>query len=196
MNNLSLILKLTFLKLIGKKLKLYKIHVMPTHFFRTVVNIIWYLFSTKKKIKIKNKDLQSPWITNAIKKYPKRKERLYNKFLKNRNKKKQTEYKNYKNLFEAIKKRSKKNHFSKLTLTFKNNIKKTWEIIEDSIGKGKCKNQNCPKKVIVDNIAITDEKPIAENFDKFFTEVDPKFTKETETPTIKFDDYLKQCDII
>ena len=103
MNNLSLILKLTFLKLIGKKLKLYKIHVMPTHFFRTVVNIIWYLFSTKKKIKIKNKDLQSPWITNAIKKYPKRKERLYNKFLKNRNKKKQTEYKNYKNLFEAIK---------------------------------------------------------------------------------------------
>ena len=43
--------------------------------------------------------------------------------------------KNYKKLFEAIKKRSKKNHFSILILTFKNNIKKTWEIIKDSIGK-------------------------------------------------------------
>ena len=146
-------------------------------------------FSPLKKIKIKNKDLQSPWINDAIKKSPKRKQRLYNKILKNRNKKKkETEYKNYKNLFEAIKKRFKKNHFSKLTLTFKNNIKKTWEIIEDSIGKGKCKNQNCPKKVIVDNIAITDEKSIAENFNKFFTEIHPKFAKETETPTIKFDD--------
>ena len=40
-----------------------------------------------------------------------------------------------KNLFEIIKKYSKINHFSKLILTFKNNIKKTWEIIKDSISK-------------------------------------------------------------
>ena len=76
--------------------------------------------------------------------------------------------KNYENLFEAIKKHSKKNHFSKLILTFKNNIKKTWEIIEDSIGKGKCDSQNFPKKFIVDNMAIIDETQIAENFNKFF----------------------------
>ena len=37
-----------------------------------------------------------------------------NKLLKNINGKSETEYKNYKTLFEAIKKRSKKNHFSKL----------------------------------------------------------------------------------
>ena len=39
MNNLSLILKLTFLKLIGKKLKLYKIHVMPTHFLEQLLTL-------------------------------------------------------------------------------------------------------------------------------------------------------------
>ena len=33
--------------------------------------------------------------------------------LKREIKKSETEYKNYKNLFEAIKRRSKKNHFSK-----------------------------------------------------------------------------------
>ena len=40
MSNLSSILKRTFLKLIDKKLKLYKIHVMPTHIFRTIFSII------------------------------------------------------------------------------------------------------------------------------------------------------------
>ena len=37
-----------------------------------------------------------------------------NKLLKNINEKSETEYKNYKTLFKAIQKRSKKNHFSKL----------------------------------------------------------------------------------
>ena len=126
----------------------------------------------------------------------KRKQRLYNKFLKNRNEKNVTEYKNYKNLFEAISKRSKKSHFSKLILTFKSSIKKTREIIKDSIGKGKCNNnQNFPKKVI-DDIVITDETQIAENLNKFFTEIVPKLAKEIETSATKFDDYLKQCDTI
>ena len=74
-------------------------------------------------------------------------------------------------MFEAIKKEP---HFSKVILSFKNNIKKTWEIIKDSIGKGKCKNQNFPKKVFVDNIAITDETRTAKNFNRFFTETGPK----------------------
>ena len=39
------------------------------------------LFS-KKKIKVKSKDIQSPWITAGIKKSSKRKQRLYEKFLK------------------------------------------------------------------------------------------------------------------
>ena len=74
-------------------------------------------------------------MTNSIKKSSKRKHRLYDKFFKNRNEKNETEYKNYNNLFEAIKKRSKMNHFSKLTLAFKNNIEKTSEIIKDSFAK-------------------------------------------------------------
>ena len=135
MNNLLSVLERTSLKLIGKKLKLCKIHVMPAHiFFRIVFNIIWYFFSTKK-IKIKAKDLQSPWITNGIKKSSKCKQRLYNKFLKNRSEKIETKYKNYKNLFEAIKKRSKKNHFSKLILIFKKNITKLGKLLKIQLAK-------------------------------------------------------------
>ena len=69
------------------------------------------------------KDLQSPWITRGIKQSSKCKQ-TYVKFLRNRNRKSELEYKNYKKLFESIKKRAKKNYFSSLILKHKNNIKK------------------------------------------------------------------------
>ena len=47
-----------------------------------------------KKIKLKTKDLRGPRIIAEIKKSSKRKQRLYTKFLKNRNPKNKTEYKN------------------------------------------------------------------------------------------------------
>ena len=52
-----------------------------------------------KKIKLKTKDLKSPWITAGIKKSSKRKQQLYTKFLRNRNQKNETEYKNLKTTF-------------------------------------------------------------------------------------------------
>ena len=81
----------------------------------------------KKQIKLKSKDLQSPWITNNIKKFSKRKQRLYEKFLINWNEKNELEYKTYKKPFESIKKRSKKLHFSNLVLKYKH-IKKTGKL--------------------------------------------------------------------
>ena len=65
------------------------------------------------KMKIKTKDLESPLITKGLKK----------KFFKINDKTKK-EYQDHKNLFESIKKRSKKLYFSKLILKYKNNIKK------------------------------------------------------------------------
>ena len=50
-----------------------------------------------RKIKIKAKDLERPWITNGIKKSSKKKQRLYQKFLKTRTEENESEYKNYKN---------------------------------------------------------------------------------------------------
>ena len=83
-----------------------------------------YKYFLEKKIKLKNKDLQSPWITSGIKRSSKRKQRLSEKFLKSLNKQNELEYKSYKHLFESIRKRFKKLHFSKLILKYKNNIRK------------------------------------------------------------------------
>ena len=64
-----------------------------------------------KVIEIKTKKLLSPWITKDIKKSSKRKQKLYEKFLKKKSPKNEKEYKDYKQLFEKIKKNSKKKYF-------------------------------------------------------------------------------------
>ena len=80
-----------------------------------------------RTIKVKAKDLGSPWITNGIKKSSKKKQHLYQKLLKTRTEKNESEYKNYKKLFESNKKRSKKLHFSRLILKYQSNSKKDLE---------------------------------------------------------------------
>ena len=85
---------------------------------------IYDTFFPMNKMKIKTKDLESPWITKGIKKSSEKKQRLYSKFLKKRNGKTKKEYQDYKKRFESIKNRSKKLYFSKLILKYKNNIKK------------------------------------------------------------------------
>ena len=48
-----------------------------------------------KKIKLKLKDLKSPWITPGIKLTSKRKQRFYNTLLKNKTPKNERKYKDY-----------------------------------------------------------------------------------------------------
>ena len=62
----------------------------PDEAYESFLNKFSDLYDTyfpKKQIKLKSKDLQSPWITNGIRKSSKRKQRLYENFLKNRNEK-------------------------------------------------------------------------------------------------------------
>ena len=44
-------------------------------------------------------------------------------------------YKTYKNLFETLKFKSKINYYAKLITKYKNDSKKTWQVINDILGK-------------------------------------------------------------
>ena len=79
--------------------------------------------------------MDNSWNKNS----PKCKQQLYEKFLKCRIERDEDEHKNYERLFETIKKKkcSKKLHFSKLIVKFKDNTKKTRSVIKEIIGKEK-----------------------------------------------------------
>ena len=78
----------------------------------------------KTKVKLKPQKPFRPWVTLGIRKSSKRKQRLYEKFLKTRNAKIEAEYKACKNMFEIIKRKSKRNYYSKKYLNIKITLKK------------------------------------------------------------------------
>ena len=73
-----------------------------------------------KEYKVKNRDLVSPWMTKGMKKSSKQKQKLYIKYLKNKNHETASEYKNYKNLFEKLRKKGKQSYYSSLIVECKN----------------------------------------------------------------------------
>ena len=86
-------------------------HVSQTECPNESVNIFLQRFSELYDIsfpeismEIKSKSLMNPWFTKGLQKSSKRKQKLYEKFLKNRTLQNEKTYKNYKNLFEKVKK--------------------------------------------------------------------------------------------
>ena len=76
----------------------------------------------KSEVKVKFKSNQSPWITKGIAKSSKKKQSLYEKFLKNKTPKNEE---TYKNLFETIKRRTKKTFYSEKLQKFQGDAKVT-----------------------------------------------------------------------
>ena len=115
-----------------------------------------------KTIKIKRKQLLSPWITKGLNKSAKQKQKLYIKFLKHPTYVNETKYKDYKNLFEKIKNKSKIQHFSSLLKKHQNNSKETWKVMKEVIGKSKTFNDEFPKRIVIDKQEIYTQDKIAD----------------------------------
>ena len=64
---------------------------------------------------------------------------------------------------------------------YKNNIKKTWQVIKEAIGKEKCKQQNFPKRILVDKKSITATK----------SQSGPNLAKDIDTSTKSCNEYIK-----
>ena len=148
------------------------------------------IFFPKKKIQIKSKNLASPWITKGIVKSSKKKQKLYEKFLKRKTPRNEDNYKNYKRLFESVKLKSKANYYKESLDKYQHNIKKTWDVIKEVIGNTKSKSHTLPKRIVVNNIEITEKKAIAELFNKYFVNVGPNLANLIPRSNKKCESFL------
>ena len=110
--------------------------------------------------------------------------------MKIRSKENEKTYKTYKNLFERIKKNAKKNYYRDKIKLFENDIRNTWKIMKEIIGKQKCNNKTLPKHLIVDKIEIHDAKSIEEKFNEFFVNIGPNLANKTLQCDLTFQSYL------
>ena len=138
------------------------------------------------KVNLKPKRKNSPWITNGIAKSSKRKQKLYEKFLKHRTQESKQIYKDYKNFFEIIKHKSKKQFYSEKLIKFQHNAKKTWSIMKELIGKNKIYKWSFPQKIVIDTTEIVGETKIANEFNNFFTNIGPTLAQKIPQPSRPF----------
>ena len=144
---------------------------------------------TKKVTLNKINHKKKPWITKGFLISRKKKNILYKRYLKSPSVFNEQKYKKYRNKFNSLKVIAKKNYYQQQLNTAKNNMKKTWSIINELIGKAS-KKQNLPSQFKEGVDIITDENEIANRFNKYFTNVGPSLSKKIPKTPNSFNKYL------
>ena len=124
----------------------------------------------KKKLKFLTKSLITQGLQNSIKK----KNNIYSKFVKCKNKIMKefhhNNYKNYRNLLSTLLKRAKEEYFTNFFNENIKDIKKTWKGIKTLVSM-KQKNNDTPSLITKDEKYINDPASIANTFNNVFTSV-------------------------
>ena len=94
----------------------------------TAVLYIYNDFFPQGRIRPRHSKNSTLWISRGIGKSPKRKQKLYEKFLKNRTSENEMNSKNYRKLFESVKRKSKKQFLYSKQSSSKEKLKKRIEL--------------------------------------------------------------------
>ena len=105
-----------------------------TAFFKDFFELYDKFFPMKK---YKSKRSNNLWITKGLKQLSKTKEVLYRKFIKNPSQKNERDYKIYRNKLNHLIRIVKKNYYSKRLDQAENDIKSTWNTINELLGRKK-----------------------------------------------------------
>ncbi|XP_065664787.1 uncharacterized protein LOC136086417 [Hydra vulgaris] len=145
----------------------------------------------KEIITTKSKAIANPWMDKSLLKCSKKKKKLYNKFLKNRNNDNEKNYKNYKFFYQDLIKNAKKKYYSNQINKCKFDSKKTWSIINLIMGREKLNSPSLPKRIVIENNDIFCQKLISEEFNKYFTNIGPNLVNKIVPTSVSFKTYLK-----
>lgn len=146
-----------------------------------------------KEYEIKPKRIINKWMTNSLIKSSRKKQTLYNKFLKNRTLANENKYKKYTKIFNQLIIVQKKNYYAKIIIKHQGDLKKTWATMKELISKNK-KSSSFPSRMIIDGAESFDKNQIANAFNKFFVEVGPSLAKKIKDPGKSFAHYLSKLE--
>ena len=99
-------------------------------------------------------------MTKDLQKSSKRKQKLYDKFLKSKTNENENKYKTYKSLFEIFKEKSRKFYYARQLDSCEQNMKKTWDTIKEVIGKTKTFKNGISKSMVIVGIETFDQNKI------------------------------------
>ena len=133
--------------------------------------------------------LMKPWLTPGLLKSIKNKQKMYVSHYLKGNEEDRLRYKKYSNILCYVKERSKKSYLQQEFSKYKNNLKATWNLI-NQICKIKKSKSSPPLQIVVNNVKVTSPKEIAEHFNKYFRNVGPSLADKIPPTNAKFSDTL------
>lgn len=137
-----------------------------------LTDVIDDAFKMSCPIKTKNisyKNFIKPWISNEIVKLIKKRQNYYILYRKNVISKKT--YSNYRNFVTNEIRKVKKKYYVEKFNAVKNDIKKTWCIINDVLRSKARKKQNTIRKIIVNDVIHENPNHISNAFNDFFVDI-------------------------
>ena len=156
------------------------------------LNNIIDCYAPLKKVIIPHKSIiRNPWVTKGLLKSSHTCAKLHQRSV--RKSKTDTTYKKYikyRNIYNRLKRKAKQNYYADLFDEYKYDMKKTWKIINSTIGKRNNKTDHT-KEFKHNNIVINNPNEIANTFCEYFTEIGPKFANDIPPPRNNSNYYLR-----
>lgn len=126
-----------------------------------------------KLVRISRKRMKDkPWITKALKKSSKCKNKLYKKWISTKSIEDEIKYKQYRKTYSNIAKDAESKYYRQMFDERVNSVKQLWRNLNTvcAFKKNKTKYTNIPK-IIKNNVELTDKGDISNEFNRYFSTV-------------------------
>ena len=131
---------------------------------------------------------RKPWITTCILRSIDKKQRLYHKFIHTPSLDNEVRYKVYRNKLNDVIRLSKRLYFAKRLLNNKQSISKTWQILNEILGRNK--KSKLPSYINYNGQVVNDNKRIANIFNEYFVNAGLVASNNVQSTQKHFTDYL------
>ena len=146
------------------------------------------------KISLKRRYVEA-WVTRGLEEASRTKIKLYKKSLqKDSTEDDHIHYKQHQNIYNTLKRKIKQDYYQDKCRAYRNNSKKLWALINQTITKVKHKGSIIPH-ITANGIKVTKPKLIANNFGKFYSSVGSKLAKKIVPGMTSVEDYISNIPV-
>ena len=100
-----------------------------------------------------------------------------------------------KTFLKPLKRDYRKKFYSEKLRKFKGDARKTWGFMKEILGKCTKRSSTLPTKITVNKTDIFDAAKVADEFNKFFTNIGTDLAKKISNASKPFDSYITKANI-
>ena len=132
---------------------------------------------------------RDPWVTHELLASSRMKTKLLHKKMKNPTEENIHQYKTYLNMYNKMKRSTKSAYYKDILDINKSNIKKTWKILNEAIGRNYNKAK-FPQSFTINNVNVTERLKFVQEFNNFYINIGKQTSQNVPKVKTKYTDYL------